>query len=153
MTNSLKKVCKLMTNANSARLNLKIMADEHCTKQQNKVCKCIHWAIQNEYSIPTKEIWLHDPEPVTANEDVTIFYDSIIPLDLFRVGLWSLILWCGIKKRNHPWLSVYLCPIELIELKGEQWQCTRTRRMHNNNNKNNSISVLILKRALGSNFK
>merc|ERR1711879_482979 len=29
--------------------------------------------------IPTKEVWLHEPQPVTATDDVTIFYDKEIP--------------------------------------------------------------------------
>ena len=59
------------------------MADGHYTKRHNKVCKYLHWTILKENSIPTKEVWLHEPEPVTANEDVTIYYDKIIPTGRF----------------------------------------------------------------------
>ena len=96
MTNGLKKVCKL-TNSDKCRFchtevespshlmsGCKIlMADGHCTKRHNKVCKYLHWTILNDNSIPTKEVWLHEPEPVTANEDVTIYYDKIIPTGRF----------------------------------------------------------------------
>ena len=96
MTNGLKKVCKL-TNSDKCRFchtevespshlmsGCKIlMADGHYTKRHNKVCKYLHWTILNDNSIPTKEVWLHEPEPVTANEDVTIYYDKIIPTGRF----------------------------------------------------------------------
>ena len=59
------------------------MADGHYTKRHNKVCKYLHWKILNDRDIPTKQVWLHEPEPVTANEDVTIFYDKIIPTGRF----------------------------------------------------------------------
>ena len=34
-------------------------------------------------NIPTQEVWLHTPQPVTATEDVTIYYDKVIPAGRF----------------------------------------------------------------------
>ena len=93
MINSLKKVCKITNNVVSATLKLNaqvtisgckiLVADGHYTKRHNKVCKYLHRTVFNEKSIPTKEAWLHEPEPVTANENVTIFNDKIIPSGRF----------------------------------------------------------------------
>ena len=96
MTNGLKKVCKLTDNdkcrfchtevesPNHLMSGCKIlMADGHYTKRHNKVCKYLHWTILNSKNIPTQKVWLHEPEPVTANDEVTVYYDKIIPTGRF----------------------------------------------------------------------
>ena len=60
-----------------------LMADGHYTKRHNKVCKYLHWTILNSKNIPTQKVWLHEPEPVTANDEVTVYYDKIIPTGRF----------------------------------------------------------------------
>ena len=96
MTNGLKKVCKL-TNDDKCRFCHKevespshlmsgcqtLLAEGHYTRRHNKVCRYLHWQILNDYNIPTKEVWLHEPEPVTAKNGVTVFYDKIIPCGRF----------------------------------------------------------------------
>ena len=56
-----------------------LLAEGHYTHRHNKVCSYIHWTICRDKDIPTKEVWLHKPQPVTATDDVTIFYDKEIP--------------------------------------------------------------------------
>ena len=56
-----------------------LLADGHYTRRHNKVCNYLHWVICQDKNIPTKEVWLHEPLPVTATEDVTVFYDKEIP--------------------------------------------------------------------------
>ena len=60
-----------------------LLADGHYTHRHNKVCSYIHWVICQEQNIPTQEVWLHAPQPVTATEDITIFYDKEIPVGRF----------------------------------------------------------------------
>ena len=43
------------------------------------MCSYIHWTICKELQIPTKEVRDHQPEPITAKDKITIFYDKIIP--------------------------------------------------------------------------
>ena len=96
MTNGLRKVCGL-TNDDKCRFChtevespshlmsgcQTLLADGHYTKRHNKVCKYLHWSILRDKNIPTKDIWLHEPEPVTAKDDITVFYDKIIPTGRF----------------------------------------------------------------------
>ena len=60
-----------------------LLADGHYTRRHNKVCTYLHWAICKDKDIPTQDVWLHTPQPVTATEDVTIFYDKVIPVGRF----------------------------------------------------------------------
>ena len=56
-----------------------LLADGHYTERHNKVCKYLHWKICNELKIETKAIWEHEPEQTVAKDNVTIFYDKVIP--------------------------------------------------------------------------
>ena len=57
-----------------------LLADGHYTKRHNKICKYIHWRVCKDKGIVVKDnIWEHEPEPVVANANTTIFYDKIIP--------------------------------------------------------------------------
>ena len=56
-----------------------LLADGHYTRRHNKVCSYIHWTICKEKNIPTQDVWLHAPQPVTATDDITIYYDKVIP--------------------------------------------------------------------------
>ena len=91
MTNGFKKMCGISNNdqcrfCNSATESTNhlvsgcqtLMAEGHYTQRHNRVCKYLHWKICNAHNIPTKEVWNHEPEAVTANNDVTIFYDKVI---------------------------------------------------------------------------
>ena len=60
-----------------------LLADGHYTRRHNKVCTYLHWVICQDKNIPTQEVWLHTPQPVTATEDITIFYDKEIPAGRF----------------------------------------------------------------------
>ena len=96
MTNGLKKVCGLTADdkcrfchtetesPNHLMSGCKILlADGHYTKRHNRICRYLHWKILNDRGIPTEKVWHHEPEPVTANDDVTVFYDKIIPSGRF----------------------------------------------------------------------
>ena len=56
-----------------------LLAEGHYTCRHNKVCTYLHWMICQDKNIPTQEVWLHEPQPVTATDEVTIFYDKEIP--------------------------------------------------------------------------
>ena len=60
-----------------------LLADGHYTRRHNKVCTYLHRTICQDKNIPTQDIWLHDPQPITATEDTTIFYDKEIPVGRF----------------------------------------------------------------------
>jgi len=47
------------------------------------VCSYIHWTICQANNITTYEVWKHQPQPVTANDKITIFYDKPIPTGRF----------------------------------------------------------------------
>ncbi|XP_068206444.1 uncharacterized protein [Palaemon carinicauda] len=56
-----------------------LLADGHYTACHNKICKYIHWKICKEYKIEVKDkVWDHEPESVTSNRGIIIFYDKII---------------------------------------------------------------------------
>ena len=55
-----------------------LMADGHYTTRHNKVCRYLHWKICQAYGIETKPIWEHEPEAITAHEEVVIYYDKIV---------------------------------------------------------------------------
>ena len=91
MTNAFKKMigisqndrCRFCHNASESSSHLisgcqTLLADGHYTRRHNKVCSYLHWTICNANNIPTKEVWNHTPEPVTATDKTTIFYDKII---------------------------------------------------------------------------
>ena len=92
MTNGFKKMCGLQ-ESDKCRFCHKetessnhlisgcqtLLADGHYTKRHNKVCSYIHWTICQAHNNQTEDIWKHQPEPVTANKEVTIFYDKPIP--------------------------------------------------------------------------
>ena len=80
--------CRFCHNATESTNHLvsgcqTLLADGHYTRRHNKVCTYIHWSICQDKHIPTQEVWLHEPQPVTATEDVTIYYDKIIPTGRF----------------------------------------------------------------------
>ena len=56
-----------------------LLADGHYTTRHDKICKYLHWKACKELGIEENKIWEHDPKPITANRNVTIFYDKIIP--------------------------------------------------------------------------
>ena len=64
-----------------------LMADGYYTARHNKICKYLHWKICKEMKIEVKDkIWEHEPQPVVANRNVTIFYDKIIPAGRYIEG-------------------------------------------------------------------
>ena len=64
-----------------------LLADGHYTARHNKICKYIHWKACKNFEIQVKEnIWEHEPEPVVANANVTIYYDKIIPTGRYIEG-------------------------------------------------------------------
>ena len=92
MTNGFKKMCGISqsdkcrfchtaTETSSHLLSgcQTLLADGHYTKRHNKVCSYIHWTICQANNIQTKKVWEHQPEMITTNEDITIFYDKPIP--------------------------------------------------------------------------
>ena len=57
-----------------------LLAEGHYTTRHNKICKYIHWKACKELGIEAADnVWEHKPEPVVANEKITIYYDKIIP--------------------------------------------------------------------------
>ena len=64
-----------------------LLADGHYTARHNKICRYLHWKICREYNIETKEkVWEHEPDPVTSNGNVTIYYDKEIPTGRYIEG-------------------------------------------------------------------
>ena len=91
MTNGLKKVCGLSSDDKCRFCHSEVESVNHLvsgckellsdglyTKRHNRVCKYLHWKICKEKDIQVKEIWNHEPQPVTSNGDTTVFYDHII---------------------------------------------------------------------------
>ena len=96
MTNGFKKMCGLQESDRCRFCHKEtestnhlisgcqtLLAEGHYTKRHNKVCSYIHWTICQAHNIKTEEVWKHQPEPVTANEEITIFYDKPIPTGRF----------------------------------------------------------------------
>ena len=64
-----------------------LMADGYYTARHNKICRYLHWKICKEMKIEVKDkVWEHEPEPVVANRNITIFYDKIIPAGRYIEG-------------------------------------------------------------------
>ena len=59
-----------------------MLTDGHYTARHNKVCRYLHWSICKHFEIETQPVWLHEPQLITATEDVSIFYDK--PLNVGR---------------------------------------------------------------------
>ena len=58
-----------------------LLADGMYTSRHNKVCTYIHHNICKELNIPCNQnIWEHEPEDVTGNDQYTVYYDKIIPV-------------------------------------------------------------------------
>ena len=92
MTNAFKKMCGLTQNDRCRFCHTStetcnhlisgcqtLLAEGHYTKRHNKVCSYLHHTICQANNIETKEVWNHQPEPVTSNQQVTIYYDKPIP--------------------------------------------------------------------------
>ena len=64
-----------------------LLADGYYTARHNKICRYLHWKICKEMNIEVKDnIWEHEPEPIVANQHVTIFYDKPIPVGRYIEG-------------------------------------------------------------------
>ena len=96
MTNGFKKMCGLQESDRCRFCHKEtestnhlisgcqtLLSEGHYTKRHNKVCSYIHWTICQANNIKTEKVWKHQPEPVTANEEVTIYYDKPIPTGRF----------------------------------------------------------------------
>ncbi|XP_068206209.1 uncharacterized protein [Palaemon carinicauda] len=56
-----------------------LLADGQYTARHNMIYKYTYWKICKECNIEVKDkIWEHEPDPVTSNRCITIFYDKII---------------------------------------------------------------------------
>ena len=57
-----------------------LLAEQYYTKRHNKLCSYIHWKICKEYHLPAADkIWEHQPVDICGNDDVTIYYDKVLP--------------------------------------------------------------------------
>ena len=57
-----------------------LLADGYYTKRHNKLCRYLHWIISKEYNLPYAEnVWEHEPSDICGNEEVTVYYDKILP--------------------------------------------------------------------------
>ena len=85
MTNAFKKMCGLTQNDRCRFCHTSVetcnhlisgcqtlLAEGHYTKRHNKVCSYLHHTICQANNIETKEVWNHQPEPVTSNQQITI---------------------------------------------------------------------------------
>ena len=64
-----------------------LLADGYYTARHNKICRYLHWTICKDLNVPVKEkIWEHEPEPVSSNGEITIFYDKEIPAGKYIEG-------------------------------------------------------------------
>ena len=78
-----------------------MLADGHYTARHNRVCRYLHWTICKEYGIQTKPVWEHEPQPITATDDVSIFYDKPIVLGRYIEGgaiKPDIVVWDKAKK-------------------------------------------------------
>ena len=78
-----------------------LLADGNYTARHNRICSYIHWKICGEYDIQTKQVWEHEPSPITATEEVSIFYDKPIVLGRYVDGgaiKPDIVVWDKIKK-------------------------------------------------------
>ena len=78
-----------------------LLADGHYTARHNRVCSYLHWKICGEYGIQTKQVWEHEPAPITATEQVSIFYDKPIVLGRYVEGgaiKPDIVVWDKVKK-------------------------------------------------------
>ena len=78
-----------------------LLADGHYTARHNRVCSYLHWKICGEYGIQTKQVWEHEPAPITATEQVSIFYDKPIVLGRYAKGgalKPDIVVWDKVKK-------------------------------------------------------
>lgn len=114
MTNGFKKMAKL-TNDDRCRFChvavesithlvsscQTLLADGRYTARHNKVCRYLHWTVCNHYKIETGPVWLHEPNPITATEDVSVFYDKNIVLGRYVEGgaiKPDIVVWDKIQK-------------------------------------------------------
>ena len=100
LTNAFKKMAKISENDQCRFCHKQVestshlvsgcetlLADGYYTARHNKICKYLHWKICKEMKIRVNDnIWEHEPEPIVANENVTIFYDTIIPVGRYIEG-------------------------------------------------------------------
>ena len=99
VTNGFKKMARMTTNdkcrfckdAVESPLHLMsacpiLLADGHYTARHNRVCSYLHWRICSAYGIPTKQVWEHEPQQVTATDQVYITYDKPIVLGRYVDG-------------------------------------------------------------------
>ena len=78
-----------------------MLGDGHYTARHNKVCRYLHWVICKEYKIETQPVWLHEPQRITATEEVSIFYDKPIVLGRYVEGgaiKPDIVVWDKTKK-------------------------------------------------------
>ena len=62
---------------------------------------CTGKYVVNEYGIQNKQIWEHEPAPITATEQVSIFYDKPIVLGRYVDGgaiKPDIVVWDKVKK-------------------------------------------------------
>ena len=57
-----------------------LLADRYYTERHNKLCRYLHWTICKEYGITVSDkVWQHQPSPLTGNEQISIYYDKVMP--------------------------------------------------------------------------
>ena len=89
-----------------------LLADGYYTACHNKICKYVHWKVCKEKKIKVNDnIWEHEPEPISANENVSIFYDTRIPLGRYIKGralLPDSVIWATQEKTANI-IDVTVC--------------------------------------------
>ena len=76
------RFCKTETESSSHLLSgcKTLLAEGYYTQRHNKLCKYIHWILCKEYQLPLEEkVWEHEPADICGNEEVTIYYDKVLP--------------------------------------------------------------------------
>ena len=57
-----------------------LLGDGYYTERHNRLCRYLHWTICKEYNIEVSDkVWYHQPTPLTGNDEVSIYYDKILP--------------------------------------------------------------------------
>lgn len=82
-----------------------LLADGHYTNRHNKICKYLHWKACKDLGIEVcSKIWEHEPQPITASRNITIFYDKIIPVGRYienNAIKPDIVIWNKEKKSAH----------------------------------------------------
>ena len=80
------RFCKVATESSSHLLSACkiLLADGYYTQRHDRICRYLHWTVCKHYNISVPEkVWEHEPPPLTGTEDISIYYDKIMPTNSY----------------------------------------------------------------------